>query len=62
MKIKNNLNIGTIDSLGYSKLDWEYAKKKSEDPTIRFEDVLKESVQKLRDNGTENDNTVPGCQ
>ncbi len=32
---------------GYSKLDWEYAKRKLENPAITFEDILKEEANKI---------------
>lgn len=41
------MDIMRIDSLGYSELDWEYAKRKQEDPDIKFEDILKEKMKEL---------------
>ena len=41
------LDISSINGFGYSYLDWEYAKRKQNEPELSFDDVLKESIDKL---------------
>ena len=43
------LDISSINGFGYSYLDWEYAKRKQDEPELSFDDVLKESMDKLKD-------------
>jgi CRISPR/Cas system CSM-associated protein Csm2 small subunit len=43
------LDISSINGFGYSYLDWAYAKRKQKDPNLSFDDVLKESIDKLKD-------------
>jgi hypothetical protein len=43
------LDISSINGFGYSYLDWVYAKRKQKDPNLSFGDVLKESIDKLKD-------------
>ena len=43
------LDISSIKGFGYSYLDWVYAKRKQKEPDITFEDILKESIDKLKD-------------
>lgn len=53
MKILIEVNKIQIDNVldrpGYSYLDWEYSKRKSENPGITFSDILKEKIKKLED-------------
>lgn len=43
------LDISSINGFGYSYLDWEYAKRKQNEPELSFDDVLKESIDNLKD-------------
>jgi CRISPR/Cas system CSM-associated protein Csm2 small subunit len=43
------LDISSINGFGYSYLDWAYAKRKQKEPNLSFDDVLKESIDKLKD-------------
>lgn len=43
------MDISSINGLGYSYIDWEYAKRKQKEPDITFEDILKEAMDKLKD-------------
>ncbi len=43
------MDISSINGFGYSYLDWVYAKRKQKDPNLSFDDVLKESIDKLKD-------------
>lgn len=45
MNVISRINV--IDSPGHSELDWEYAKRKAEDPNIKFEDVLREKIKEI---------------
>lgn len=48
---KRILDISIINGFGYSYLDWVYAKRKQKEPNLSFDDVLKESIDKLKDEG-----------
>lgn len=39
--------ISGIDSPGHSELDWEYAKRKAENPNTKFEDVLRDKIKEM---------------
>lgn len=41
------MNLTGIESLGYSRFDWELAKRKEKDPDVKFEDILKEEMEQL---------------
>lgn len=41
------LDISSVNGFGHSYLDWVYAKRKQKEPDITFEDILKESMDKL---------------
>lgn len=43
------LDISSINGFGHSYLDWEYAKRKQKEPDITFDDILKEAMDKLKD-------------
>lgn len=43
------MDISNINGFGHSYLDWEYAKRKQKEPDITFDDILKESMDKLKD-------------
>ena len=43
------MDISSINGFGYSYLDWEYAKRKQNEPELSFDDVLKESIDNLKD-------------
>lgn len=43
------LDISIINGFGHSYLDWEYAKRKQKEPNLSFDDVLKESMDKIKD-------------
>lgn len=43
------LDISSINGFGHSYLDWEYAKRKQKEPNLSFDDVLKESMDKIKD-------------
>jgi hypothetical protein len=44
---RNRVNLTGIESLGYSRFDWELAKRKEKDPDVKFEDILKEEMEQL---------------
>lgn len=46
---KRILDISSINGFWYSYLDWEYAKRKQDEPELSFDDVLKESMDKIKD-------------
>lgn len=43
------MDISSINGFGHSYLDWEYAKRKQDEPELSFDDVLKESMDKIKD-------------
>ena len=44
-----NVYMNTMNGFGYSYIDWEYAKRKQDEPELSFDDVLKESMDKRKD-------------
>lgn len=48
------LDISSINGFGYSYLDWEYAKRKQDEPELSFDDVLKENIDNLKDEVVKN--------
>ena len=48
-----NVYMNTMNGFGYSYIDWEYAKRKQDEPELSFDDVLKESIDKRIDEAKE---------